>query len=79
MGPDKTITIEATMPERWVPHFVGMLNMMQYLGSIGSSRTVALFADGDGDFQPRFEISPEVEGAAPAHADSDDGFFWDAG
>ncbi len=51
-----TITIRASMPTRWVPHFLGMLNRMEYLGNIGSSRRVSIFADGDGDFQPKFRI-----------------------
>ena len=49
-----TITVE--MQDRWVPHFLGMLQTMQFLGSIGSSRVVGIYADGDGDFRPKFTV-----------------------
>jgi hypothetical protein len=52
------INIEAEMNERWASHFLGMLNEMEKLGQTGSSRTIAFFADGDGDFRPRFFFSP---------------------
>lgn len=54
-GEDITFSIRCTMRKRWVPHFLGMLKMMQRLGSVGSSRVVAIYADGDGDFRPKFE------------------------
>lgn len=47
-------TIECEMEERWVPHFMGMLAHMQHIGNIGASEMLAFFADGDGDFNPRF-------------------------
>ena len=53
---DITFTIECTMKERWVPHFLSMLNYMQYLGNIGSSRKVGIYSDGDGDFRPKFKV-----------------------
>jgi len=56
MEEDVTFTLECTMKKRWVPHFLSMLNYMQYLGNIGSSRKVALYSDGDGDFRPKFKI-----------------------
>ena len=48
-------TIKVTMRNRWIPHFLAMLKEMQYLGAVGSSREIALFSDGDGDFRPKFE------------------------
>lgn len=53
---DQTVTfdVKVTMKRRWVPCFLTMLSYMQQLGSWGSSRTVSLFADGDGDFRPIF-------------------------
>lgn len=45
------------MRERWVPHFVSMLRRMESLGSLGSSRTVGIVSDGDGDFRPTFDFS----------------------
>ena len=42
------------MPKRWVPHFLAMLKYMENLGQVGSSRAVGIYADGDGDFRPKF-------------------------
>lgn len=42
-------TIEAEMKERWVPHFLSMLEYMEMLGVVGKSRLVTFYADGDGD------------------------------
>lgn len=47
-------TIDCDIPERWVPYFLGMLKDMQELGSLGCSRSVEFYADGDGDFRPKF-------------------------
>ena len=54
MNNETTFTITCKMRSRWVPHFLAMLKYMQYLGNIGSSREVTLYADGDGDFRPEF-------------------------
>lgn len=39
-------TIEVEMQDRWIPHFLGMLQYMQRLGAIGSSRRVAFLFHG---------------------------------
>ena len=52
-----TFTVTCTMKVRWARQFLAMLRRMQQLGSWGSSRNVTLFADGDGDFRPKFEWS----------------------
>jgi hypothetical protein len=67
-------TIKVSMDKRWVPHFLGLLREMQTLGEIGSSRTVCFFADGDGDYRPRFEWDTKTEPAPPAKH-----LLWDAG
>lgn len=74
-----TFTVTCTMRPRWVPHFLGMLKRMQYLGAIGSSRNTTIFADGDGDFRPKFEWS--CEDYVPAEPVSDKGgnALFDAG
>lgn len=51
-----TFTVKCTMKRRWVPYFISMLERMQYLGGIGSSRYLVFFSDGDGDFRPVFKI-----------------------
>lgn len=42
------------MKTRWVPQFLGMLQAMQRLGSLGGSRWVRFYSDGDGDYRPKF-------------------------
>lgn len=85
-----TFTITCTMKRRWAVQFLGMLAYMQQLGSWGSSRTVAFFADGDGDFRPKFEWEPTdlvaVQGfdakksmETPYHVWHDGDRFFDAG
>ena len=72
--------IEVEMEDRWVPHFLGMLKAMETYGKIGSSRNIAIYADGDGDFHPKFKFNT-VELPKPAHpVDEKDGdLFFDAG
>jgi len=56
--------IECEMKARWVPYFLSALKYMQKLGSWGSSRYVIFYADGDGDFRPRFKWNsnlPDIE------------------
>lgn len=72
--------IEVDMADRWVPHFLGMLKAMETYGKIGSSRNIAIYADGDGDFQPTFEFKTN-DLPRPAHPiDENDGnLLFDAG
>lgn len=58
---DRTFTIEVTMKDRWVNDFCSMLNWMQSCGNLGHSSLVGFYADGDGDFRPKFEINTEWE------------------
>lgn len=51
-----TFNIKVTMKERWVDDFCSMLKWMQDCGQLGHSSLVGFFADGDGDFRPKFEI-----------------------
>lgn len=53
---NKVFTIECEMEERWVPHFIGFLKELEDYGKIGHSEAVAFYADGCGDFRPRFYI-----------------------
>ena len=76
---NKTFTITCTMRERWVPHFLAMIKYMQKLGSWGSSRDVTIFADGDGDFRPRFEWDESLPSDAEPVAEYDGNRRYDAG
>ena len=73
-------TVKCKMRRRWARQFLGMLQTMQYLGGVGSSREVTIFADGDGDYRPKFECddAPGVEPAKPTALSGDRQFF-DAG
>ena len=74
----KKFTIEVEMPERWIPHFMSMLKYMEQLGNIGSSRKVTFYADGDGDFRPKFKSEVEYETVEPV-SDLDGRRLYDAG
>lgn len=76
---NKKFTIDCEMSERWIPHFLAMLKYMQQLGSMGSSRIVSVYVDGDGDFRPKFiwDISLN-DMAEPKHDDNGDRLY-DAG
>ena len=62
-------TIKCKMKKRWVNHFMSMLRYMEYLGNVGSSRRVSLYADGDGVFRPKFETKIEHKKEEPIHDD----------
>lgn len=79
MSDDKTFTITCTMRERWIPHFLGALKQMQRLGSLGSSRDVTIYSDGDGDFRPRFEWPTNFPASEPAEVKPNGDTFFDAG
>lgn len=85
--PDVTFDIKATMPQHWLPHFLGFLNMVETCGSIGASRVLAIYADGDGDFHPTFDwgnidglsLAEPAEGALDSDASVTADMIWDAG
>lgn len=76
---DVTFTITCTMRARWVPHFLGMLRQMAYLGSIGSSRDVTIHSDGDGDFRPKFDWNESLPSPAEPREDRGGNTTFDAG
>ena len=62
---NKKFTIEVEMEERWIDDFCSMLKEMERLGSIGSSKKVGIYSDGDGDFRPKFDIDTEYSKVPP--------------
>lgn len=56
-----TFNIKATMEERWVNDFCTMLHWMQSCGNLGHTSIVGFYADGDGDFRPKFEFDREYD------------------
>jgi hypothetical protein len=75
----KTFTVTCSMSSRWVPHFLSMLNYMEVLGSVGSSRKVTLYCDGDGDFRPKFKFDLENLNFVEPVKDDDGDHVYDAG
>jgi hypothetical protein len=75
----KKFTITVEMQERWIPHFISMLKYMQHLGNVGGSRIVALYADGDGDFRPKFTTDIEFETKEPIITDKNGNRLYAAG
>ena len=75
-----TFTIRCELPTRWVPHFLGLLGQMQYLGGVGSSRVVSIYSDGDGDFRPKFQWDSDLpEPAKPDKRSPGGDVLFDAG
>lgn len=72
-------TIKVKMKERWVPHFLAMLKYMEQLGKLGGSRKVAIYSDGDGDFNPTFEWDTDLSSNAKPVADNNGDRLYDAG
>lgn len=56
---ERTFNIKVTMNERWIDDFCSMLKWMERCGNLGHSSLVGFYADGDGDFRPKFEIDTE--------------------
>ncbi len=51
------MTIKLRVTEAQAMTLQAMFEYMTYLGGIGSSRYVAFFADGDGNFQPKADCT----------------------
>ncbi len=79
MKDDITFTVQCTMKARWVPHFLAMLKYHQQLGSLGSSREVSFYADGDGDYRPKFEWDQSLPSDAKPTSDCGGDRLYDAG
>lgn len=55
--------VSCTMKKRWANQFIAFLECLESYGRNGCSRVVAFYADGDGDFKPRF--STDLVGVDP--------------
>lgn len=75
----KEFTVKCRMSERWIPHFLAMLKYMQQLGGLGGSRWVRFYADGDGDFRPKFEWDESLPCDGKPIRDDDGDRSYDAG
>lgn len=72
-------TIRVRMKKRWTPHFLAMLKTMQQYGSWGCSRMLSFYADGDGDFRPKFEWPKNLNSDGKPVKDDRGNRTWDAG
>lgn len=58
---DCEVVIKMKATKHFLPEFIAMLKTMEYNGNIGHSSWVACYADGDGSFRPKFEISTDQD------------------
>jgi hypothetical protein len=65
---NRKFIIECEVPERWVNDFCSMLATMQSFGQAGHSEVVGIYADGDGDFRPVFNIHTDYNKTSPVDA-----------
>lgn len=72
-------SVECSMNKRWVSNFLGVLKSMQYLGSIGGSRRVTIYSDGDGDFRPKFLWPDDLPEPAEPIKNENGNVTYDAG
>ena len=49
-------TVQCEMEERWIDDFCSFLNYIQSCGEQGHSALIGFYADGDGDFRPKFKF-----------------------
>ena len=50
------LNIEIEMDARWVNTFLTFLKRLEHNGDIGHSSLIGFYADGDGDFRPKFKV-----------------------
>lgn len=70
--------IHCKMNRSWANEFLSLLKAMQACGALGISRRLAIYADGDGDFRPKFTTDYSYTERQPISVASDMELF-DAG
>ena len=70
-----TFNVKCTMKRRWADEFASFLKCLEDNGNVGHSSEISFFADGDGDFRPKFEIDNKdiVNDLQPIVLDKNDG------
>lgn len=74
--------IECEMEDRWANDFCYFLLELQHNGVIGHSSLIGFFADGDGDFRPRFnfiDYTPNKDNAHKFEKSKECECYFDAG
>lgn len=73
-------TIEVEMEDRWVPHFLGMLEQQEVLGKSGISKIIGIYSDGARDYHPNFKWDESLPEPARAKLRDKEGhLIYDAG
>ena len=52
-----TVHFTITARKRWIRQLLGMFKTMQEFGSLGTSRVLGFYSDGDGDFRPKVAVN----------------------
>lgn len=81
---DTDFTIKCSMKDRWVPYFISFLKTIEKDGEIGHSELIGFYADGDGDFRPKFkfdssEVNDEFSNMKDPRHTTDSIDYYDAG
>ena len=76
---NRKFSIDCEVPERWVDYFCSFLKHLECNGSIGHSALVGFYADGDGDFRPKFNIQTKYEKTIIKKANKIPEVIYDAG
>ena len=61
--------LKCKMKRRWANQFLSMLKRMQQYGSMGCSRVIGFYSDGDGDFNPKFTPDFDYTEVKPVYDD----------
>lgn len=79
MSKEVEYIVKVKMDERWVDSFCSMLQYMEFCGRIGHSALIGFYADGDGDFRPKFEYGIEFNKVEGLKTDWKPEVMYDAG
>ncbi len=70
--------IHCKMNRAWANEFISFLAFMENCGELGCSRNIAMYADGDGDFRPKFSTEYKSIPKTPCQK-ADGTLIFDAG
>jgi hypothetical protein len=76
---NRKFIIECEVSERWVDHFCSFLKHLERNGNLGHSALVGFYADGDGDFRPKFNIKTKYEKTGAKKTNKTPEAMYDAG
>lgn len=71
--------LHCTMKRCWANEFMSFLSKMQEFGNVGHSEVVGFYADGDGDFHPKFTTDFNYTKTEPIKSKESEIILYDAG